>query len=363
MELEYLRPLFAGDGPWASVYLDATRAEENADRRIDLRWRGLAEELTRAGADPATVAAIGEAVHGHPYRSGRYGLAIFARGGEVVLVEPLPAPPATEMATWGPLPHAMPMVALRGEEIPYVRVLAGHSGGAIEALDAGGAPRHQAVHGADEYPIAKVRGGGWSNPRYQRAAEENWKRNAGDLAAAVADAAAQIGAEVVVVAGDPHEIPLVVGKLPPRWRERVVTTGQAGESGRLDEATERAVAEVAAQNMKASVDRYGSRPHAGGLDDVVVRLQRGQVEEVLLVDDPRSTDRLFIGAGDPRLIATSPATLADSGIEPIEVRADAALLRAVVGTGAGLLLVEPAELDLPHGIGAILRYDDGDSAA
>src|SRR4051794_6108936 len=118
MELEYLRPLFAGDGPWASVYLDATRAEENADRHIDLRWRGLSERLTRAGADPDTVAAIGEAVYRHPYRSGRYGLAIFASGGEVALVETLPAPPATDLATWGPLPHAMPMVALRGEEIP-----------------------------------------------------------------------------------------------------------------------------------------------------------------------------------------------------------------------------------------------------
>jgi len=35
----------------------------------------------------------------------------------------------------------------------------------------------------------------------------------------------------------------------------------------------------------------------------------------------------------------------------------------VVGTGAGLLLVDPAEIDLAHGIGAILRPDDGDGAA
>jgi hypothetical protein len=155
----------------------------------------------------------------------------------------------------------------------------------------------------------------------------------------------------------------VVGKLPPRWRDRVVTTGETGGSGRLDEATERAIAEVAAQNMNASVARYGSRPHADGLGDVVVRLRRGQVEEVLLVDDPHSTDRLFIGAGDPRLIATEPGTLRESGVEPIEVRADAALLRAVVGTGAGLLLVDPAEIDLAHGIGAILRDSDDPSTA
>ena len=363
MELSYLRPLFAGEGPWASVYLDATRAEENADQLIELRWRGLAEQLAGQGADPGTVAAIGAEVFGHPFRSGRYGLAVFASGGAVAMFETLPTPPPVDSATWAPLPHAMPLVALRGEEIPYVRVLAGHGGGEVDALDAGGAPRHRTVHGTDEYPLTKVHAGGWANPRYQRAAEENWKRNAGDVAAAVTEAAEQIGAEVVVVAGDPHEVPLVVGKLPPRWRDRVVTTDQAGESGQLDDATARAVAEVAAQNVRSAVERYGSQPHVGGLDEVVVRLQRGQVEELLLVDHPASTDRLWIGAGDPQLIASEPGTLRESGIEPIEVRADAALLRAVVGTGAGLLFVEPGQADLPHGIGAILRFGDGQTAA
>ncbi|WP_433382374.1 Vms1/Ankzf1 family peptidyl-tRNA hydrolase [Actinoplanes sp. CA-142083] len=349
MELSYLRPLFAGDGPWASVYLDATRAGQDAERRADQRWRSLAEALTRQGADDATIAAIGETIRDQPRRSGRHGLAIFANGGRVVLAETMTAPPAADLAVWAPLPHAMPLVAQRGEEVPYVRLVAGDGGGEV-SMDGGGAPRRRTVKG------------GWSHLRYLHAAEETWKRNAGDVAAAVTDAAAEIGAEVVVVAGDPHEVPRVVGKLPPHWRDRVVTTGQAGGSG-LDDATTKAVAEVAEQNARAAYDRFGSGPHAGGLADVVVRLQRGEVDQVLLVDHPESTDKLWIGAGDPRLIASDPSTLRDSGVEPVEVRADAALLRAVVGTGAGLLLVGPEDLDLPHGIGAILRDDDGETAA
>ena len=54
--------------------------------------------------------------------------------GALALIEPLPAPPAADLATWGPLPHAMPMVALRGEQIAYVRVAADPSGGAVEAV-------------------------------------------------------------------------------------------------------------------------------------------------------------------------------------------------------------------------------------
>src|SRR4051812_26171212 len=84
MDLSFLRPLTEGRGPWLSVYLDATRAVENADHEIDLRWRHLREQAAARGADDATLDAVGEAVQGHPYQPGRYGLALFARGGEVV---------------------------------------------------------------------------------------------------------------------------------------------------------------------------------------------------------------------------------------------------------------------------------------
>ncbi|MFI5891327.1 hypothetical protein ACIA5D_14585 [Actinoplanes sp. NPDC051513] len=254
MDLSYLRPLFAGDGPWASVYLDATSDERSPGPGIDARWQTLAGHLTSQGADPGTVAAIGEAIRGHPRRPGRHGLAIFASGGRVVLAEPLDTPPAAGLAVWAPLPHAMPLVA----------------------------QREMATARADR-----------SRDESERAvAEENTR-------AAVAD-----------------------------------------------------------QNTRAALARFGAGPHAGGLAEVVVSLRDGRVEQVLLVDDPSSTDRLWIGPGDPRLIASEPGALSAAGVRPVEVRADAALLRAVVGTGAGLLLIGPDDLDLPHGIGAILHDDD-----
>jgi hypothetical protein len=40
------------------------------------------------------------------------------------------------------------------------------------------------------------------------------------------------------------------------------------------------------------------------------------------------------------------------------VRADAALLRAIAGTGADLVLVNPDDAPLEHGIGAVMRYAD-----
>ena len=359
MDLSFLRPLFAGTAPWASVYLDATRAEPNADHQIDLRWRTLSSRLAEQGADDATVEAARAAIYGHPYRSGHYGLAVFASHGEAVLTEALPAPPPADLAVWEPLPHAMPLIAQRGEEIPYVRVLAGHAGGDVTALAAGGTPRRKHVRGSERFPITKVHAGGWSDLRYDHAVEEAWKRNAGDVAAAAADLAAQVGAEVIIVAGDPRSVPLVTEKLPRRWQDRVLATPETGD---LDDATVLAVSEVADRHIREAIDRYRSQGGVGGLSDVVTRLQRGQADTVLLNNDPSSTDRLWIGPDDPSLVAVDAATLRSAGVEPIEVRADAALLRAVAGTGAELVLVAPGDLELPHGIGAILRYPDAPDA-
>ena len=89
MNLDFLRPLFDRPGPWVSVYLDATRASENADHEVSLRWRALREQLEQQGADAGTLDAVQRAVDEHPYQPGRYGLAVFARAGEASLVETL----------------------------------------------------------------------------------------------------------------------------------------------------------------------------------------------------------------------------------------------------------------------------------
>jgi hypothetical protein len=342
MNLAYLRPLFARPGPWASVYLDATRAEENAEHQVDLRWRALRERLESQGAPPDTLAALDDAVAGTPSRPGRYGLALFATGGDVVLAEALNAPPPVDLAEFGPLPHAMPLVAQRGAEIPYVRVESDRTGAEVTGLTVGGVVRRAEVRGTENHPLTKVHAGGWSDRRYDQAVEETWKRNAGDVAAAVAELATAVGAEVVVIGGDVRSTGLTAERLPKRWRDRVVTTDRAGETD-LDEATVIAVAEVAERQVQDAIDRYeaqrGSGAGSEGLADVV------------------------IGPGDPSLIADEESELRESGIEPIRVRADQALLRAIVGTDAELVLVQPGQVELAHEIGAILRYNDGDTAA
>ncbi|MEU5791382.1 Vms1/Ankzf1 family peptidyl-tRNA hydrolase [Micromonospora purpureochromogenes] len=363
MQLSFLRPLYDRPGPWCSVYLDASRDTHDAHPQVDLRWRALKGRLLEQGADAVTVEAIGQVVRGHDPMPGDYGVAIFATGGRVVLTEYLSAPPFKDLAVWSALPHTMPLVAQRGEQIAWVRVLADRSGAEAIAISAGGVPRRAQIAGRESFQLRRVQPGGWSQSRYQRAAMEAWHHNAGDAVAATVQLAEQVGAEVVVVAGDVRATGMIAAQLPDRWQDVLVRTDAGARAGGadpqlMDDITVQTIAEVAEQHVSAALDRFGMQEDVGaGLEAVVAALQRNQVDNMLIVDDPSATGQLWIGP-EPTDIAVEPGQLA-AVRDPQQVRADAALVRALVGTDAELTVLGRDEApDLTDGIGAVLRYVD-----
>ncbi|RKN48610.1 Vms1/Ankzf1 family peptidyl-tRNA hydrolase [Micromonospora endolithica] len=365
MQLSFLRPLYDRPGPWCSVYLDASANTEDAHPALDLRWRALSDQLRQQGADPASIAAIERVVRGHDPMAGDYGLAVFASHGRVALSEFLSAPPLRDLAAYTPLPHVMPLLAQRGEQVAWVRVLADRTGADAMAVSAGGVPRRAHVAGREEFPLRRVNPGGWSQSRYQRAAMEAWHHNAGDVTAATVELAEKVGAEVVVVAGDVRATGMIAAQMPERWQDLVVRTDAGSRAGGadstlLDDLTVQTIAEVADQRITAALDRFGMQEDVGaGLDAVVSALQRNQVDTMLIVDDPSATGELWIGP-DATEIATDPGQLTAMSVpDPEKVRADAALVRALVGTDAELTVLGPDEApDLTDGVGAVLRYVD-----
>jgi hypothetical protein len=82
------------------------------------------------------------------------------------------------------------------------------------------------------------------------------------------------------------------------------------------------------------------------------------VDVVMLSDDPSSTLRAWVGPGMTDFGLDDAETQALGVSDVQHDRFDAALVRAVVGTGADLLVTPGAHDYLPEGIGALLRYDD-----
>jgi hypothetical protein len=82
------------------------------------------------------------------------------------------------------------------------------------------------------------------------------------------------------------------------------------------------------------------------------------VDTLLLRDNPSATTSLWVGP-EALQVALTRQELADLGVaDPRQDRADAVLLRALVESGADLVLVPPGGPAPADGIGALLRYSD-----
>lgn len=363
MELEFLRPLYDRPGPWASVYIDASRDKESAPEEVALRWRGVRRELAAQGVDEQTLVALDRGVQARAGEGDR-GLALFAAQGELALAVPLPQPPSRDLAVADVLPRVVPLVGALGEPIAWVRALVDRTGADVAASRGWRRPMEDDVEGGTEWPMHKSGQGGYSQARYERAAETSWERNAVDVAIAVTRAAERVGANIIIVAGDDRARRLLIEHLPERWVPLVVQTnagsrapGAAPEP--LDEATDEAVETVATRRRQAVLDEFLALGPTGtartGIPDVALAAREARVRTLLLHPDGLD-DRLWVGRA-PTDLAREAGELRDTGVtELAETRADEALIRAAAGTDADLVLVDSR--DVAEGVGAILRYPD-----
>lgn len=363
MDLGFLRPLYEYPPDWpasgyVSVYLDTT-PKENAPNEVALRLRAAREALAAAGADQATLDAVLAANLDHvPARSH----ALFAAGGTVRLHGIMPESPSQgESSSYTPLPHVVPWLAQRPPRLPHVRVAANREGGQVLAVP-GAWPETQgdletAMIGLTEvvgesWPVHKPAGGGWSQPRFQRSAEETWTETAKRIAEAVTRAADRVKAVFVVLGGDVRERTILADELPKALRDNVVIverevelTAPAFDEAAWAEESWRAALDARARldEFRAQMDRPpGDRRAVQGLDATLTALRDGLVSDVLIAASPDSTatamatETAWIGPGLADA-ATGREQLTERGVtDPVTDLATEALARAAAGTAAEL---------------------------
>ncbi|MFI8089340.1 hypothetical protein ACIF9R_13640 [Streptomyces sp. NPDC086080] len=367
MKLSFLGPLYKQPGPFASVYLDTSRdaAIEDPDAAVRLRWRHLRDALMSEGADRESITAVAGTVGSDTDVPGTHGQAVFTAHGRLALLDELPAPPARDTAHFGTLPDTMPLIVQHTPGIPYLAVHV-HYGGR-HSTDAAGTVRIEAEAGT--WPLTKVTPG-------HRLEEEipvaDWPRAAGEVGRELEGHARRIDVETTVVAGDVWARGILVNRLPASLRGQVTTVKGAGvsEPGRalLERRLESLFTGRMAAHDRALLDAFlAERARDGafaeGLAPVVSALQRGRVKALFLNDHPESPFRLWTGP-EPGQLALAEQELRAYGVQDVhEERADAALARTLVGTGAELVVVPERELRLVEGVGVLLRYADPASRA
>jgi hypothetical protein len=364
MQSERFRPLLTSHGPFGSVYFEDSHDTADAAAQIELKWRGLREELERQRAEPALIKNIEQAIlHTHP-AVGRGGRAVVAATDGVLVNEQLIRPLASQVVRVSTLPYILPLVDCGVEAHTYAVVAVDHAGGDI-ALHHNGRVATDTVDGGG-YPVHKAAGAntpGYGDP--QPRTEEARRKNVRAVADRVTELVDNAFAEVVFVVGEVRSRADLVAELPERVASRVEQLHiGARHSGFDDDSLRRAIdtefqrrrlaaMDAAARRFDAELGR-DSGMAAEGVPNVCAALRAGAVETLIIGDIGDAT----VLAGDDLAATVAPNAdvLSELGSPPTQtLRADEALPLVAVSIGAALVCTDeritPAE-----GIGAVLRY-------
>lgn len=370
---DQITALYGHPGPFASVYLDATRANESGGAEVDLRWRGLRGQLAETGADDKTLHAIDEVIGAHSEVAGRHGQFVVAAGGEVLLDSPTRRPPLRELGRWSPLPHVLPYLADRSTQIPHLTVLIDRTGADVFTVLDDLHSERSSVEGGTDYPLRKTGRDVWNERVFQNRVDNAWETNSKEVAQAIVhDLPAAV--RVILLAGDVRARTLVSEELakllPQRVEVRQLEHGTRAEGGSreaLDAEVHSALLHQAWAERHDVLARLqqavGRHDYAvTGIPAVLDALRKAQVDTLVLSDDPSSTASCAVGP-EPLLLG-SDMELTDLGVADIQHdRLDAALVRALAGSGAGLVITPGGHNYVEHGIAALLRYTDASTPA
>src|SRR6266487_1390161 len=231
LDLSAVRGLARPLDPVASVYLGLATSNPTLDagEDLDLRWRSIGSRLASEGADPATIDAIGSVVAGTT--SYPMELALFAASGQVRLGHHIPGGAPFDRARFGAPADLVPLLRWLQRHPPHVVVLTDRTGADVTTVPAAAAAGStRTVVGPDD-EIERNAPGGWSQPRYQRRAEDSWQHNAAAVAEAVTRALRESRAGLLLVAGDVRAVQLLREHLPPAVRRQVTVRDLPGGRG------------------------------------------------------------------------------------------------------------------------------------
>lgn len=385
MRLDFLQPLLSVPGPYATAYVDVTRAHENAAHEVELRWRALRQQLADSGAPEDLLEEMGQTVLAPTGHAGAHGLVVLGAGKEVVFMRVLPHPPQPDEAVWEPLPHLVPMVRQLVWQVPHLLVVADRGGADVVAFSPlGDRIQEEQVEGS-KAPLRK-QSVAMGELHVQHRVENLWERNAEEVAKTVSRLVAQLAPRLVALAGDQRALTELREQLGTRAGSMAVDLDTGGRAAgtddeKLREALAQAVREQAQREASEVLDQYEQeRGRHGaaveGVAAVVEALRKAQVEALLLADrtdaaantdapvDAGDGPRTLYAGADPFQVGISEEEVRALGAEEVwQVRAESALLRGATATDASALLVPEGGPALAEDVAALLRYADASTAS
>ena len=369
MDVSFLERVFAAPGPYATVCADVTHNTENADAEVDLRVRALTAKLGEQGAPEPVVAAVRDRLleinEGSEAGTLRGRALVVASDGSVVLDQGLVAAPTREIADWSPQPELLPLLRQLPGRVPHVVVLIDRVGADITYIGATGQVEAEDTVEGDDFQIQKVQVGGWAHHRYQHNSENKWVHNADRVAEHLASMARRLDPRFVLVAGDVRARQILTDRASDVWKDLVVSMDEGGRAAGADrQPVDRREAELVAEHEAREIATVAEQIEAAGAHGLAVTgtgavvdaLRKGQVETLVLADEPED-EKLLVG-DEPLTLGVDQHDMDALGTHGSVVPHDRALLAAAVATSAGVVVAPRAALPGGAPVAAVLRYSD-----
>lgn len=351
--------LFAVQPPVATVYLTTEGARSDAREVVRTRWKNLRRRLEDQGAPEAASDAIERLLAG-AHSKGETLVAVANEQG-LLFDAHLPETPMQDQAFVGPLPTLAPLLAVTQSLLPHVVVAIDRVGAEMVAVLPETDDVRRDVEGKQLH-VTRSAPGGWSQRRFQQRAENRWKANASQVAEELTRLVDRTAPRLVVVSGDVRAVASLREQLPDRVAGLFAEV--QGDYSDLDEAMLRAAELVEArakqdeEELLADFRRERGQQDrsAKGPEDTLAALANGQVEAVL-VDPAKTDDRTAWFGPELARVALFREVVAATGVDsPVEARLTDVIIRAALGTGAAIRIVDGAPELGPTGTGALLRY-------
>src|SRR3954447_3521009 len=350
MDVSFLQPVYDASGPFATVCADVTHTTETADAELELRVRGIAEQLTQQGAPEPVVEAVRarllEGNSGGEAGTLKGRALVVAADGSVVLDQALVDAPLREIAEWSPQPDLMPVLRQLPGRVPHIVVLTDRTGADITYMGLPGQVDEEETVAGDTFQIRKFQGGGWAHHRYQHNAENKWVHNAEEVAQKISSMARRLSPRFVLVAGDIRARQILTDRASDLWSDLIVSMDEGGRAAGADRApVDKRMDELVAEHeARADAEVLEQIQAAGahglsvtGTALVVEALRKGEVKTLVLADPP-GDETLLVG-GSPLELGVDQKDMDALGIHGEIVPADRALLAAAVASSAGVVMV------------------------
>jgi hypothetical protein len=194
--------------------------------------------------------------------------------------------------------------------------------------------------------------------------------NAEEVATQISSMARRLSPRFVLVAGDIRARQILTDRASDLWSDLVVSMDEGGRAAGADrEPVDRREAELVAEHEGRECAEILEKVQAAGahglsvtgLDRVVEALRKGQVETLVLADDPEHATTLLVG-NSPLELGLNQHDMDALGTHGTVVPADRALVAAAVASSAGVVVV-PLSATPEHPVSAVLRYTDASTDA